>query len=1216
MVSEYATINNNPVFKHVDSIYENRLRQFFDNGQYRDFNLPKFMDYQTSSDCISLRVHSVANNARPLFKDIIPDLKDEDWSSSKVGDKFGPSWATFWFKIEATLPSNWLVDYINNPNIHSDQIWFRWDSQNEGLIYDQYGTPLQALTGNGERIDYIVPKSWYSSNNTFKFYLEMACNGMFGNGEPTNSNNHFSLNTCQLVIPNLQCRALYHDFHEIADAAREFPSDSWQKHQARKLANQIMNTFDPNNPDYSISLSRNLAKSFLGNDIDSSKVFTLNDTINFKKIEVFNFGNCHIDTAWLWPFAESRRKIVRSWTTQLNLIERYPEYIFVASQMQQFKWLKEDHLIIFNQIKSNLDRFIPIGGTWVENDTNLPASESLARQFLKGQFFLKQNFDFYSKTFWLPDSFGYSSQLPQLCQLSKISRFLTQKLSWNNINTFPLTTFNWVALDGSQILAHMPPNNTYTSAANFGDIKRSLHQHKNLAYSVKSMHLAGHGDGGGGCTPEMLERIRRCRGIANTSGELPYVHSGISIDKFYDLILDETKNGKELPSWVGELYFEFHRGTYTTQSDVKNFMRWVETNLHSLEYLSTLASLFSKSYIFPAKQISDLWENVLLCQFHDVLPGTCIELVYSDEVKPMLSKCIRKTEKLIFTALTSLGIKQFPTKKTFENDNHLNYEISIIYEKLVNRAFWLINTYPWNVSEIVKIPKLSKLFLNENQKTLKEKPNFYSKLSFIQEGRYENDYVLFQSLPDNHSILAPLTEKINAEVKLFDLDDYFVLDNSLLKIEISKSTGVITSIIDKTYNDKEFLDIKTGKNKTGANQFVILQDTPLSWQAWDTELFSLEKIVNLNANKVEIYEQGPLITTIRVSIVINEKTNSWLNSYISLNANSKLINIENECDWHENCRFLKVEFPVDIHNSYCSYETQFGITTRPTNYNTSYEVAKFETCCHKFVDYSDFTGGVSIFNNNKYGFSTHGNLMRLSLLRSPKSPDEHADMGKHFFKYGIFPHKGGINGEVVRNSFNFNTRFWKSDDNEDYYKICKFTNRISNEEDYRIEQTGFGSCVLLENIHEFNKEFFNFISLENDEGNLILSNIKRAELDSDVFVDYNSEALYSEKTMKPYQANHQQSKFLSFSNLISKNNNVQENTKSVIIRVYDSLGGKSKGVIVVKKLLPLLRVYKVNNLEEDVEVLEFSSSTENDEYTIQIELRAFEIAGYRLVLAV
>lgn len=554
---------------------------------------------------------------RPTFADAVKN----EFKKTSVGASFGPSWSTHWFRVELTVPEELRKKEL---------LEFHWDGNNEGLVWSEDGEPLQGLTGGGERVEWLIPES-FRDGKTHTFYVEMACNGMFGNAngdsiQPPNPNRYFQLAKADIVAVNNAARQLYIDIWIIGDAAREFPTDSWEQHKALNVATKMIDSFERGNPG-SILRARKIAEEYLGPQVDSSAVFKVKSG---KEPVVFGIGHCHIDTCWLWPWAETKRKVARSWTNQCNLMERYPELNFACSQAQQFKWLKQLYPSVFARVSAKVKsgQFHPIGGSWVEHDTNMPSGESLVRQFVYGQRFFEGHFGARCQTFWLPDTFGYSSQLPQLCRQSGMTRFLTQKLSWNNINKFPHTTFNWVALDGSQVICHMPPSETYTAEAHFGDVRRSITQHKSMDQDHTSMLVFGKGDGGGGPTWQHVEKLRRCRGIADTVGLLPRVHLGQSVDDFFARL--EAK-ADSFVTWYGELYFELHRGTYTTQANNKRNNRRAEFVLRDIEYLATVASLVpGKKYKYPKADIDDMWEATLLCQFHDCLPGSCIEMCYDD----------------------------------------------------------------------------------------------------------------------------------------------------------------------------------------------------------------------------------------------------------------------------------------------------------------------------------------------------------------------------------------------------------------------------------------------------------------------------------------------------------------------------------------------------------------------------------------------------------
>ena len=688
----------------------------------------------------------------------------------------------------------------------------------------------------------------------------------------------------------------------------------------------------------SITKGREIAKTYIG-DVNSSRIYR-----GHQEHIVFAIGYCHIDTCWLWPWAETKRKIARSWASQCDLLDRYPEHRFTCSSAQQYKWLEQLYPPLYDRVKANVKKgtFQPVGGSWVEHDTNLPSGESLVRQFLYGQRYFESHFGERCKTFWLPDTFGYSSQLPQLCRLAGMNRFFTQKLSWNNINSFPHTTFRWVSLDGSQVLCHMAPSETYSSSADFGDVKRSVSQHKSMDQDNTSLLVFGKGDGGGGPTYEHLEKLRRCRGVSDTVGLLPRLRMGDSVEDFFDQLEKKAANGTQFVTWYGELYFELHRGTYTTQANNKRNNRKAELMLHNVEYLASLASVQHQSYSYPKKGIDDMWEGVLTCQFHDCLPGSCIEMCYDDSDE-LYQKIFDTGEKILEDVLSVLGFSG---------------------QQSADREWAAVNTLPWERAEFVKLPN--------------------------ERGSQDPIYLLAQGGPGivNVERLSDSAASSHSVATIKEVrKGVFQLSNDKYKLVVER--GNITSLIDLSIQ-REI--IAKGEK---ANQLVIFDDKPLYWQAWDVEVYHLESREELQSGQSKIVEHGPYVVSLVTKTAISQ--HSWVISTIRLAAaiegHPSYIEIENEVEWRETMKFLKVEFPVDIVNTEASYETQYGIIRRPTHYNTSWDMAKFEVCCHKWADLSEHGYGVSILNDSKYGFATCGKVMRLSLLRAPKAPDAHADMG-------------------------------------------------------------------------------------------------------------------------------------------------------------------------------------------------------------------------------
>ncbi|KAF2482566.1 putative alpha-mannosidase I [Neohortaea acidophila] len=1053
--AHYPQLAVRPVGKQITSIYQDRLRQFVDGGQYSGVNLVARLDDArvSGSPNVKLHVWSAPGLERPTFKEATS--KDNEFKKTSIGESFGPSWSTHWFELRFTVPKGWKS---------KRQVELHWDSQGEAMVWTKDGKPLQGLTGRGERTEWILKDEYREVGKEHTIYIEMACNSMFGNApggdtiQPPDPNKYYTLVECDLVSVNVDARALYYDFWIIGDAAREFPDDSWEQHKALQICNEIMDCFIAGEGSNDcIRECRKIAQRYLGDKIDSAEVYA-----NKQPVLVDGIGNCHIDSCWLWPWAETKRKVARSWSTQCDMLDRYPEYRFVASQAQQFQWLEQLYPYAFDRVKSHVKEgtFQPIGGSWVEHDTNMPSGESLVRQFLYGQRYFESRFGQRCRTFWLPDTFGYSPQIPQICRLAGMNRFLTNKLSWNNINNFPHTTFNWVSLDGSQVICHMPPSETYTAQAHFGDVKRSESQHKSMDQDATSLLVYGKGDGGGGPTFEMLEKLRRCRGVSDTVGRLPRVHLGNSVEDFFDRLEKKEATGEtELVTWYGELYFEFHRGTYTTQADNKKNNRKSEVLLHDLEYLATLVTLKGvKGYKYPKKQIDKMWEGVLLCQFHDCLPGSSIEMCYDDSAE-IYADIFETGGHLIKEALKALGYGDKGEPST-------------------------LNTLSWERSSPATLEAASK----------------------------------------PHATVRQIS------------DSEFTLENDAFQISVED--GAITSLYDKRAHREV---VPKGSR---ANQLVLFDDKPLYWQAWDVEVYHLRSRKELKASSTTITDHGPDKVSVTSLTEISDK--SWVKTTLSLSASSSgspIIETTAEVEWHETMKFLKVEFPVAITNTEASYETQFGIVKRPTHYNTSWDMAKFEVCCHKWADLSEHGYGVSVLNDSKYGFATAGHVMRLSLLRAPKAPDAHADMKTHHIRWAILPHDGALDERTVRAGYEFN------------YPPLHVKAHPQPQE-----------LASLLSAFKFTPD---------SSPSLVVDTVKRGEDDEDVHPGDSSGAMLAKRG------------------------------RHVIVRVYESLGGRGRGTIRLDGV-KATKAWKCNVLEDELEELEVGKAG------LRVELRAFEVATYKL----
>jgi alpha-mannosidase len=600
---------------------------------------------------------------------------------------------------------------------------------------------------------------------------------------------------------------------------------------------------------------------------------------------------------------------------------------------------------------------VPVGGTWVEMDANIPSGESFVRQFLFGKRFFRKELGFDCKIFWVPDVFGYSAALPQIMKQSGIDYFLTQKLSWNQFNKVQSHTFHWEGLDGSSVLTHFPPTDTYNAMATVKDVLFNVSNYKDNDNSKHSYLLYGYGDGGGGPTTGMIEQLDR---MENVDG-LPKVEFRNPKD-FFKLLEEDIVDPVR---WVGELYFELHRATYTTQAHTKRNNRKAEFMLHDVEFIAAIANLNKGHY--PAEELSWMWKDVLFSQFHDVIPGSSITEVYKDADEDY-GAVIEKGAELRETALTEAFGEN-------EGENLL-----------------VVNTTSFDREEVMELPD----GMPSVQKSACGKP-----LGIV-------------SVPSYGTAVVKPSDAVAKRVKMNETADGFEFENEYLIAKISK-TGQLTSLFSKEANREAVAPGTVG------NQFVMFEDNPCNWDAWDVDIFHLDTREEVpGAHSFEVIEKGPF----RVAVAFDYKIDatSTINQVVRLSATSKMVEFKTKVEWQDEIhRFLKVEFPWDVRSKEASYEVQFGHLQRPTHFNTSWDYAQFEVCNHKWADLSEYGFGVSMLNDCKYGASTHGNVMRLSLLRAAKNPDPVADLGTHHFTYAVMAHAGNLqDAGVIEEGYRLN----------------------------------------------------------------------------------------------------------------------------------------------------------------------------------------------------
>jgi len=511
----------------------------------------------------------------------------------ELGTRFGPLWATYWLRVSARVPKEWAGRRVD----------LLWDSHSEATLWID-GRAVQGLSP--ERPGAVLVER-AEPGARLELQLELACNGMFGaQGSPYRSLEPVVLDRCELALFDADAWELFFDFDMLRALEADGDLDPSFTGELLTELNRFCNVWDAED-----RATWPVARAILARLYEHRNATRTH--------ELAAIGHAHLDTAWLWPLAETYRKAVRTFSAQVRLMDEYPEYRFACSQAQHYAWIEERDPDLWERIRAKVEAggFVPVGGTWIEPDCNVPSGESLVRQFLHGQRYFEQRFGRRCREFWSPDAFGYNGQLPQLMRQAGITRFLTQKLSWNRFNTPEHHTFVWQGIDGSEVLAHFPPADTYNSQATVAELRRAARAYKDHEHSGTSLLVFGYGDGGGGPTQAMLETLRRARDLQG----LPRTALRSS-DEFFSAL--EAEPG-ERPVVVGELYFEYHRGTYTTQAGTKRANRRCEAALHDAEFLSCLAG-----GDYPRGELDRLWKLLLLNQFHDILPGSSIREVYED----------------------------------------------------------------------------------------------------------------------------------------------------------------------------------------------------------------------------------------------------------------------------------------------------------------------------------------------------------------------------------------------------------------------------------------------------------------------------------------------------------------------------------------------------------------------------------------------------------
>ncbi len=677
-----------------------------------------------------------------------------------------------------------------------------------------------------------------------------------------------------------------------------------------------------------------------------------------KKRSINLLGHSHLDMAWLWTVSETWQVAERTFSSVLNLQKDYSELVFGHSTSCLYQWLEQNRNEQFQEIQSSIvsRTWEVLGGMWVEPDTNLVQGESLIRQMLYGQEYLIQKFGSPAQVAWLPDSFGFTWQLPQIFQLSGIKYFVTGKLHWNDTTKFPYGLFNWQSPNGSQITTLIsPPNIAGVMDTNPIAMSEYALEWEEQTGLRDAFWLPGVGDHGGGPTRDMLEVQRRWQNSSffpklNFSTAKNYLEQFASID---------------LPTWSDELYLEFHRGCYTTCAREKKYNRSCENLLYQAELWTSLTCILQIGDPYPALLLEQSWKKVLFNQFHDILPGTSIKEVFEE------SDCLWQQAQDIAEKILKDALSLLASHIAIPNENR-NLKPILVFNSLNSLR-----------CELISLSQTNCRVYDLNGNILETQLSSQDELLFLAENIPPIGYNLFWlsservDFPDNSRNLTN------------------TMENGLLKVIVNPSTGSLDSIYDLV-NEVEIL-------RASGNQLQAFRDQGQYWDAWNIDPeYQNHPLEEPQLESIEYLENGSLRWCIRV---VRRFRNSLFRQDYCLVKGSPLLSIITEVDWHEEHILIKAAFPLNLQSDVVTYEIACGSIQRPENSPSKWEVpalnwASLHDCQLNY--------GVSLLNDCKYGHDTKDNTMRLTLLRGSQWPDPHTDKGLHRFSYAIYPYKGSL----------------------------------------------------------------------------------------------------------------------------------------------------------------------------------------------------------------
>lgn len=864
------------------------------------------------------------------------------------GERWGELWDCAWFRFTGRIPSRTIEP--------KKKLVLLIDVNGELCLVDREGSPYQGLTTVNSEFDFTLGlpgkrvvelEEPFVQGDQIEVWADAGNNDLFGKYRGG------TVKEAVLAICHEEVRSLYYDTEVLLETAEHLPSGSARRERILQALYDASLQLASASPERIQHARRLLEEQLMLRGGDS--VLTISAV-----------GHAHIDLAWLWPLRETIRKGARTFSTALRMLDRYPDYVFGASQPQLYEWIKQHYPKLYEQIKTKVreGRWEPQGAMWVESDTNVPGGESLVRQLLYGKRYFMQEFGLEMKSLWMPDVFGYTASLPQLLRKAGVDYMMTQKLSWSEYNRHPHHSFLWEGIDGSKVLTHMPPEDTYNSPAAPRSIAKIERDYLDKNVSGHALMLFGIGDGGGGPGEEHLERLEREKNLLGLS---PVVQE--QSWRFFERLHEEKDR---LQTWRGELYLEKHQGTLTSQARSKRYNRMMEKALRELEFASVLAFV-ETGRAYPAETLEAVWKEVLLYQFHDILPGSSIKRVY-DESLQRYEALLEQTEAMIRETYAGLA------GRIAANDEACR---AVVF-----------NSLPWEREQWVEI--------HGRWQKVQVSAMGHTTVTVQPEAGESTDARSEESSATVMESAAGYEEAVRVSA------NERTLENDKLTVTFDPD-GTIRSIIDKEAGREVIPPGEAG------NRLYVYED---EGDAWDFRHdYAAIAGQPLSLLDVQAYDNGPfsgLIFRYRFG-------ESELKQTVKLEEGSRRIDFETIVDWRERGKMLRTSFPVNVKSEHVTCEIQFGSIGRPTHRNTMWDFAKDEICAHQWIDMSEPDYGVALLNDCKYGHRACGNVLDLNLLRSSSYPDPDADEAEHRFTYSLYPHLGNhVQAEVYKRGYELN----------------------------------------------------------------------------------------------------------------------------------------------------------------------------------------------------